>query len=136
MGVLNLSYVSITFSDARELNLTAEDLDQNMMDYDYDADPSAFKRGAMDIVRWYNFYRVITLNVNVLKTSIKLPAYLEAVRTDSNLDGTATITLDNGKSFVVKSLMISDGKYGVGDDSISVPIKIIGVIDTNIEALV
>lgn len=136
MATLNISLVTLTFSDARELNLTAEDLDQNMLDYDYDVDASGFKRGSMDIVRWYNFFRVITLNVNILKTSVKLPAYLNAVKTDSNLEGTLTVTLDNGSSFVIKSLMVSDGKYGVGDESISTPIKIIGVVDTNIEALV
>lgn len=136
MGILNTGIVTLTYSDARELNLTAEDLDQNMFDYDYDTDASGFKRASMDIVRWYNFFRVITINVNVLKTSVKLPAYLQAVSKDSNLAGTLTVTLDNGSSFVVKSLMVSDGKYGVGDESISVPIKIIGVVDTNIEALV
>lgn len=136
MAILNISLVTLTFSDARELNLTAEDLDQNMLDYDYDVDASGYKRASLDIVRWNNFFRVITLNVNVLKTSVKLPAYLRAVKTDSNLDGTLTVTLDNGSSFVVKSLIVSDGKYGVGDESISTPIKIVGVVDTNIEALV
>lgn len=136
MDILNTSLASLTFSDARQLNLTAEDLDQNMFDYDYDTDASAYKRGAMDIVRWYNFYRVITINVNVLKTSVKYPEYIKAVNTDSNLGGTLTVTLDNGASFVVKSVMVSDGKYGIGDESISTPIKLVGIVDTNIEALV
>lgn len=136
MAVLNISLASITFSDSRELNLTAQDLDQNMLDYDYDADPSSHKRGALDIVRWYSFYRVITINVNLLKTSVKYADYQKAVANDSILDGTCTITLDNGASFVVKSLMVSTGKYGIGDESISTPIKIVGIVDTNVEALV
>lgn len=136
MAVLNISLTSVTFSDARQLNLTAQDLDQNMLDFDYDADPSSHKRAALDIVRWYSFYRVITININLLKTSVKYADYQQVVANDSILDGTCTITLDNGASFVVKSLMVSTGKYGIGDESISTPIKLVGIVDTNIEALV
>lgn len=136
MAVLNISAVSITFSNARTLNLQPQDLAQDMMSIEYDEPSVGYARGAVAPVRSLNFYQIITINANILKTSTRFRDYQSVIHSSASLDGTATITLENGASFVISNLSVDRGGNNIGGtDAISAPFVIKGSTEINVSAM-
>lgn len=135
-NVLNISFVSVVFSNATSLNILPKDLDANMLTIEYDDAPVKNARANFGLVRTYNFIQQVTVNINLLKTSVRFSDYQSQIAQDASIDGTATIILDNGQNIVLKDLSISRGSYGIGDDSISSQFSITGSVDVNVGAIV
>lgn len=134
-NVLNISFVSVVFSDATALNILPQDLDANMLSIEYDDNPAKTAKASFGLVRTYNFFQQVTVTINLLKTSVRFNDYQSQIAQDAILDGTATIILDNGQNIVLKDLSIGRSSYGIGDDSISSAFTITGSTDVNVGAI-
>lgn len=134
-NVINLTNASITFSDASNLNIVPSDLDKSMLSVSYDEDPVNSVKAPLAVVKVLRFLQIADITINLLKTSVRFAEYSTQIYQDASLGGTATITLDNGASFVVKDLSIARGEYGMGDDVISSTFILRGSVDVNIASI-
>lgn len=134
-NVINFTNVSITFSDASNLNIVPSDLDKQMISVTYDESPVNNVKAPLAVVKVLRFIQIVDITINLLKTSVRFSEYSTQIYQDASIGGTATITLDNGASFVVKDLSIDRGEYGMGDDNISSTFILRGSTDVNIASI-
>lgn len=135
MASINKSVVGLAFSDESQLNLVAQDLEEGMISLSFEGDPINRGNGAMQSVKTYNFYRVATITANILKTSTKIPDYMEQIKNNASLNGTLTVFFDNGLKMVVKNLDLNQSDYTNDGVEVGATFTIRGDVDTNIGAI-
>lgn len=130
-NILNKALTKIVFSNYPDLNLSAENLTNDMLSVSFDGESVTRLDGALVQVLSVNFYTNATVNISILKTNSKFETFMKLYQSSSILEGTALLMLDNGEQLKLHNLSFEFGDLSAGGQEAGVNITLHGILYVN-----
>jgi len=130
-NILNKALTKIVFSNYPDLNLSAENLTNDMLSVSFNGESVTRLDGALIQVLSVNFYTDATVSISMLKTNSKFETFMKLYQSASILEGTALLMLDNGEQLKLHNLSFEFSDFNGGGTEAGVNILLHGILYVN-----
>lgn len=109
--ILKKTLAGISFSEDTSLNIVIQDLMEGVLDFDIQGDNFTELAGATETILSANVYVRTSTTIHLRADSPKYEIWQKRFFSNGSVNGSATLTFDNGATWTLRKIRINAGSY-------------------------